>query len=465
VEILETLKAKLFAAILKVESLVKKASPDPGGNQLAVKRWKYVLIRESLNVAISEFEKWQQIFDPTWFLIILVKDGLIDSELVKGSTVAGDGAYTSSSSIATVHKLRGFINGDSSIDTHINLREDGLDWDSARRIAYSTTRAIQRIGSEKVYLVDSISCDAGLDIAHARADAEALAKRLKQVEPSTCCLLSCHGIVKRRSQATKCISSINLVFRLPDYTVLPVSLRQFLLRRPTASLTTVLEVARQLAMAVSFIHSCEFVHKNIRPETVLLLQNSASSGIQDWAGGKAYLLGFDRFRGVNVHTVRRGDDAWERNLYRHPLRQGLLAEKDYVMQHDVYSLGVCLLELGLWESFVMYTGDDDGVAGLQAQNSIPSLALGLSLNDFNFTKSDSTQAAASIKHHLIQLAESKLPQRMGDKYTSVVKTCLTCLDVGNEDFGDEAVMLDDDGILVGVRFIEKILLRLAEISL
>ena len=27
------------------------------------------------------------------------------------------------------------------------------------------------------------------------------------------------------------------------------------------------------------------------------------------------------------------------------------------MQHDVYSLGVCLLEIGLWRSFVAYSSD------------------------------------------------------------------------------------------------------------
>ena len=28
------------------------------------------------------------------------------------------------------------------------------------------------------------------------------------------------------------------------------------------------------------------------------------------------------------------------------------------MQHDIYSLGVCLLEIGLWRSFVYYEGED-----------------------------------------------------------------------------------------------------------
>lgn len=47
-----------------------------------------------------------------------------------------------------------------------------------------------------------------------------------------------------------------------------------------------------------------------------------------------------------------GDLEWERNLYRHPVRQGLWSEEAFIMQHDIYSLGVCLIEIALWQSFI-----------------------------------------------------------------------------------------------------------------
>lgn len=40
-------------------------------------------------------------------------------------------------------------------------------------------------------------------------------------------------------------------------------------------------------------------------------------------------------------------------------------------------------------------------------------------------------------------------------YTSVVLSCLTCLDRDNHAFGDESEFIDEDGVLVGVRYIEK----------
>lgn len=54
--------------------------------------------------------------------------------------------------------------------------------------------------------------------------------------------------------------------------------------------------------------------------------------------------------------------------------------------------------------------------------------------------------------------------RMGDKYTAVVITCLICLDADNEGFAGEEEMKDDDGILIGVQFIERVLLKLSGIS-
>ena len=44
---------------------------------------------------------------------------------------------------------------------------------------------------------------------------------------------------------------------------------------------------------------------------------------------------------------------------------------------------------------------------------------------------------------------------MGIKYARVVESCLTCLDLGNEDFGEESE-LQGDGVNVAVRYIEKV---------
>ncbi|KAK2839269.1 hypothetical protein FQN49_006303 [Arthroderma sp. PD_2] len=115
------------------------------------------------------------------------------------------------------------------------------------------------------------------------------------------------------------------------------------------------------------------------------------------------------------------------------------------MQHDIYSLGVCLLEIGLWESFVTYDGGDSLLS--QQAKVRPSFANGNPVSDV-----------------LIALARDNLPTTMGDKYSQVVVNCLTCLDKDNADFGDESEFQDEYGVLVGVKYIEKILLQLQSIS-
>ena len=80
------------------------------------------------------------------------------------------------------------------------------------------------------------------------------------------------------------------------------------------------------------------------------------------------------------------------------------------MQHDVYSLGVCLLEIGLWKSFITY---DDGGA---------KVGEGLRLPDGRMPSAD------AIKDHFVNLSESELVGGLGIKYSMVVRRCLTCLD-------------------------------------
>ncbi|SMQ44880.1 unnamed protein product [Zymoseptoria tritici ST99CH_3D7] len=69
-----------------------------------------------------------------------------------------------------------------------------------------------------------------------------------------------------------------------------------------------------------------------------------------------------------------------------------------------------------------------------------------------------------IKWHLVGLAKDKLRSVLGDMYKEVVVSCLTCLDGDSDDYGELVDEEDADGVGVGVRFIQKVLLKLNEIS-
>src|SRR5690606_20196843 len=69
-----------------------------------------------------------------------------------------------------------------------------------------------------------------------------------------------------------------LVFDFPGSLTRPKSLRQILneavsQRRIRYSLSARLRLARRLARSVMFVHACAMVHKNIRPECILVFQD------------------------------------------------------------------------------------------------------------------------------------------------------------------------------------------------
>ena len=451
-EAFEMLKSKLMIALTKLESVVSESS---------VRKWKLLLVRKNIGELVDQLQCWQRVFDPSWFLILRINKAVIDTELTSDLesvdtqsltlTMPPAGNRGSTSTVGHAQFIRGIIRG-SAAKVHIYLSQDGLDWENTVSVPFATARIIRRNNSLKRFLVESIQCNPTTDITSTRQGAEELAKRLHPKDTAQFGLLTCYGLVKRKDKDQRHITSLNLVFSVPSEKAVPVSLRQRLVESRNFSLTATVDLARQLAQAVCFIHACDFVHKNLRPETIVLFPDKDSTSL-----GSAHLLGFDSFRRTNFHTALQGDSAWERNLYHHPTRQGLRAQERYKMQHDVYSLGVCLLEIGLWQTFVDYkSAEGEGETPIDTQ--------GLS-GDGNEPETVAQGKPPSTKDRLLAMAKSQLPIKLGDRYTAVVVTCLTCLDDDSVDFGEDSDMQDEDGVLIGVRFIEKVLFRLSEISL
>jgi len=265
-------------------------------------------------------------------------------------------------------------------------------------------------------------------------------------KPETLGLLECLGAIKIYDKQ-HAVSQYQLIFKTPTDLSNPSVLRT-LLTGPAWSLDARFRVAKYLARSVMAVHSLDFVHKNIRPETILVFEDSSQSL------PSSFLVGFERFRPLGAGTTLTGDNVWQRNLYRYPNRQGVKPEDAYIMQHDIYSLGVCLLELGLWTSFVIFT---------------EPLQLGPQLDiskQLALAEKEPLKAAWAIKGILINMAKELLPAAMGLVYTEVVISCLTCLDSNASNmFAHAKDIYDEDGIIVGVAFIEKILLRLESVRM
>lgn len=92
------------------------------------------------------------------------------------------------------------------------------------------------------------------------------------------------------------------------------------------------------------------------------------------------------------------------------------------MQHDIYSLGVCLLEIGLNRSFVLKPGT--------AGKPHPDIELS------QFPGKEQERNALMLKDRLQRIAKTELAAVVGQRYSDVVMSRLSCLDRGNTGFGE-----------------------------
>lgn len=139
-------------------------------------------------------------------------------------------------------------------------------------------------------------------------------------------------------------------------------------------------------------------------------------------------------------------------MYQHPERQdpaGSVAEYKYNIGHDIYSLGVCFLEIGLWDSFVV--PDDKGQLGL-SQLFANAKAQWKSGNPTWQQMKDSQIEQQAFK----ALAKGALAYEMGLSYSNLVVKCLLCNENG---FGNIVKFADSsskDWDEQGVLFIQEI---------
>jgi hypothetical protein len=436
--VLQVLHSKIMAATALIDGVIGqsdrlKSSVESIKSKSGETRraWYAVSVKKNLNTVFTDLKDWSEIFDMSWFLITLQPGSVIDQEL--------DPVEASErTALSTLKSLRDAINftADSTKQDgkSLFLLEEMFD-ERKLPLNHSWAEIWHGGGTDDKYIVDSLNQNSSL------ANICNLAKRMMHVEPAQFGVLKCRGVLKpvQPKGDENDTPPPRFVFSIPSHFVEPRSLRQYFLsglgRRP---LDERFAIAQHLAKAVMFVHSAGFVHKNIRPETVLVLRDEQQNP-------HAVLTGFRDFRLDQGKTLLRGDNNWEANLYRHPTRQGVQPEEDYVMQHDIYALGVCLLEIGLASSFVLY----------DVEMSTPQQGLLLD-GVLDHSIKDARRRAFETKRGLVRLAELTLPLTMGRRYAEATLICLRCLDKDSNALATEAELLDENGVLIGVRFIEKV---------
>ena len=359
--VLVVLQGKLQTAISVVDSLYGSGKEASSMKRLMrkkgdVRRAKYAtLVKERLRKAIEDLRDWSSMFDPSWFLMTSIRNPKFDEVLTEQSSIH-------SGPLSELKGLRDAVKVDEvsdSMDKSMFISSNDLSLERMSIRFSSCQVAKDQHQGRKTYITDNMVLHPQADIQGTIKDVRKLARTLSRVDPLTFGLLRCAGVIKHLSPAvdtvkppsrvgsTAQVESFELIFSAPQGFGAPESLRALLLSPSQEHpLNERFEVAKQLANSVMFVHNAQFVHKNISPETVLLLKNDSATL------GMPFLVGFEKFRLADGRTYHIGDSLWQQNLYRHPTRQGLRPIEDYRMQHDIYSLGVCLLEIGMWSSLV-----------------------------------------------------------------------------------------------------------------
>jgi hypothetical protein len=454
---LEILIRKALYRLMKALEIALASLEDNIDKKETIRKWRYTMYgRSELKRDLERVAKDQLLFYRAVQWVILSGGAAVEAHLTEEQ-------QRGSEPLERVKRLK------NAIDLRLKGNDDDipkmlLDDSDLSSAAYHALPHSE-IG---VLSLKSDTSDVPTALVEYRSYVEQEAKKVRDIAlvlhhtSESMAILSCKGF-KARTKVNP--ARFELIFPLPPGSAQPRTLRDVLLGDESRSgvpfsLTWCLELGIRLATAIMYVHTSGLVHKNIRPENLILLGDHITSKgderpVRGKTAGKLYLIGFEFARKEDEASTRIGDDTWWKNLYRHPQRQGVHPEIDFNILHDIYSLGVVLLEIALWRSLVLEETDDN--------TSEKRYVVNRDAVKISDKKTGRLKDPEEIKKIFVDKAADFIPQVFGDKYRDVVEMCLNCLDKGG--LKDIENAKDQDGITVGMAYIEKILTTLDEIAI
>jgi hypothetical protein len=507
VQILERLRRLLTKAatlLAKYTPANKTASTDKqcirSQSEEAVKRLRYILFEEKqLTQLLEQIAEWESLFNKRLVLL---------AEQESYTTSSSNYSELCSNKAVSMFRMPLMRPESEREGTNYELPLQDYPEDTMRPFEPDLTWK----GSDSGVLVSRIKHDIIVEryendcALNPYDEVVALASKLCSSQADLMHILPCEGFYSRKPSGNtdSSESEYHLVFRFPNLAPESsiYSLRTSLSRPTAMCLNARLKLAIELATAVWYVHSGQMVHKAIRPETIYVVFNEpASHNTSDQRPtiGSLYLGGFSRFRrkaltqsapkyvvpgAEPISTLKRKRDndlwavtsapsttLWEeetptaalrvptaaseatlRLLYRHPERWGIKASQPFTMLHDIYSLGVVLIEIGSRRSLVAING-----VSIRGSWDIRDYMLRAKEALENGEEVALLAIAELVKQALIKLALKHLPYRMGLKYTEVVISCLKG-SLGNSKDNSPPLYL-------GSAYMEKVLEELEQIRL
>lgn len=159
------------------------------------------------------------------------------------------------------------------------------------------------------------------------------------------------------------MNRFGLVYRAPDpsFSTLQALIMSKDLKTP--ELQDRIRLAQTLSVALWSLHSLDWLHKSLCSNNILFFPSAfAASATQatEMAAlipdiSSPYLVGFDASRpylDTEVSVASRNPSIHD--LHRHPELLGGAARGPYLKIYDIYSLGLVLLEIGMWKALQPY---------------------------------------------------------------------------------------------------------------
>ncbi|KAF9776281.1 hypothetical protein IL306_005559 [Fusarium sp. DS 682] len=218
--------------------------------------------------------------------------------------------------------------------------------------------------------------------------------------------LDCIGVITRDGLSDDEVR-YGIIFQMPTkkYTTLKTILEG---SHDDIYLDDWFKVARSVTRAVLCLHLAGWLHKGLRSENILyFIDDNANISYEE-----PYLAGFEYSREISAPGQTEGvTDDLEANLYRHEEVQGVPEEPSnddqgqsanktpFAIKHDIYSIGILLLELGLQKPVIQ-------------------------IHEEAAKSEDYEHSAAAFRDWILSKSLLKIGRSRGKEYMMATKLCL-----------------------------------------
>ncbi|PLN80669.1 prion-inhibition and propagation-domain-containing protein [Aspergillus taichungensis] len=221
-----------------------------------------------------------------------------------------------------------------------------------------------------------------------------------------------------------------LIFSFPpgsDVKFSPINLTSLIARSNPRSSTRCphptsierLRLAFHAALSLLQIHSVNWLHKDVKPDNFFFF---VKEGARDYDLAQPWLAGFSYSRPFRTYLSSDAQKRETADFYLAPAyKQVVGSQARYQKRYEIYSLGLVLFEVGLWDSLV----DRISISCPHCKQGVPNAAQHCMMGPLDGSRS--TVCRFDAAYHFTRSNLHLLDDCMHPQYKDVVERCLSGL--------------------------------------